>query len=203
MRIGGIEIVRFSGKALIPYLSEIAQLRIEVFREFPYLYDGSEDYEREYLQVYTESERSVAVIALRDGEIIGVSTGLPLIEANEAFQKPFEDAGIDPAAVFYFGESVLKSVERGQGIGHEFFTQRECHAKDLGFWTTAFCAVERADDHPMKPPGYRPHDNFWKKRGYKKFDKLKTELEWKEIGKSQETSNRLIFWLKTTTSEAS
>ena len=30
-------------------LDDVARLRISVFRDFPYLYDGSLDYERDYL----------------------------------------------------------------------------------------------------------------------------------------------------------
>jgi len=41
-----IRIERRSGPALLPYIPELARLRIEVFRDFPYLYDGSLDYEK-------------------------------------------------------------------------------------------------------------------------------------------------------------
>ena len=34
-----------------PYLEDVAHLRIAVFREFPYLYDGDPGYEARYLQV--------------------------------------------------------------------------------------------------------------------------------------------------------
>jgi len=35
-----IRIKRYSGAALQQYIPELARLRIEVFRDFPYLYDG-------------------------------------------------------------------------------------------------------------------------------------------------------------------
>ena len=38
-----------TGPALKDVLPDLARLRIAVFRDWPYLYDGSEDYEREYL----------------------------------------------------------------------------------------------------------------------------------------------------------
>ena len=40
-----ISVKRFSGTEAQPYLPDLARLRIEVFREFPYLYDGNLDYE--------------------------------------------------------------------------------------------------------------------------------------------------------------
>jgi GNAT superfamily N-acetyltransferase len=192
-----IEIVRVSGEAIRPYLTEVARLRIEVFREFPYLYDGSEDYEREYLEVYTQSERSVVVLAIKDGVIVGASTGLPLEDADEAFQKPFRDAGMDVARIFYFGESVLRKSERGQGIGHRFFDEREIHATQHGFSIMTFCAVQRADDHPMKPADYRENDAFWIKRGYGRHPELKAELAWEQVDHpKEEIHNQLVFWLK-------
>jgi len=192
-----IEIIRVSGESIRPYLTEVARLRIEVFREFPYLYDGSEDYERDYLDVYTKSERSVVVLAIKDGQVVGASTGLPLEDADEAFQKPFRDSGMDVSRIFYFGESVLKVSERGQGIGHRFFDEREIHAQEHGFTVTTFCAVQRDPDHPMKPDDYRENDPFWRKRGYEKTSDLTAELSWEQIDQpGTETHNQLIFWLK-------
>ena len=35
-----------TGRGIEKYLHDLAKLRIEVFREFPYLYDGSPEYEK-------------------------------------------------------------------------------------------------------------------------------------------------------------
>ncbi|WP_394701474.1 GNAT family N-acetyltransferase [uncultured Roseibium sp.] len=85
-------------------------------------------------------------------------------------RRPFEEAGLDPAEVFYFAESVLDPDYRGRGIGHRFFDEREAHARSLGCSTAAFCAVIRPDDHPMRPEDYSPLDPFWTKRGYRKLN---------------------------------
>ena len=192
-----IEVIRVSGEAIRPYVKEVARLRIEVFSEYPYLYDGSEDYEREYLSVYSASERSVIVLAIRDGQVVGASTGLPLEDADEAFRKPFEDAQMDISRIFYFGESVLRKSERSQGIGHRFFDERETHAREHGFSITTFCAVQRSSDHPMKPDDYRENDAFWIKRGYEKAVGMVAELGWEQIDQpGTETQNYLAFWLK-------
>ncbi len=192
-----IEVFSAVGESLQPYLAAAARLRISVFREYPYLYEGTEEYERGYLAAYAQSPASVIVLAVRAGRVVGVSTGLPLAEAGEAFQKPFLDAGWDISKVFYFGESVLAKDERGQGIGHRFFDERERHAAALGFSTTAFCAVERQEDHPMKPSDYRTNDAFWRKRGYTRRPELHAELEWKQVDSGGlEVRNRLVFWVK-------
>ena len=75
-------------------------------------------------------------------------------DETPSFQKPFIERGFALGQVFYFGESVLLPAYRGQGLGHRFFDEREDYARRLGrFNTTAFCAVERAEDDPRRPPG--------------------------------------------------
>ncbi len=188
-----IEIRRLTGPAILPHLSDIARLRIRVFREFPYLYDGSVEYEQSYLESYASATRGVCVLALDDGVVVGASTGLPLEEADEAFQQPFLDGGFELASVFYFGESVLEKSHRGQGIGHRFFDERETHAAQLGFPITTFCAVERPDDHPLKPADYRSNEAFWAKRGYVLRPELRARLSWQQVDSPDEVSNLLVF----------
>lgn len=191
-----IEVQGLAGDGVRPYLDDLARLRIAVFREYPYLYDGTVEYEKDYLESYAASPRSVFVLALDDGKVVGVSTGLPLAESDEAFRGPFGQAGIDPQRVFYFGESVLLPEARGRGIGHRFFDEREKHAAALGFPVTAFCSVVRPDDHPLKPEGYRPHDAFWTKRGYTRRPDLRAKLAWKQIDAEDEVRNELVFWTR-------
>lgn len=188
-----IEIRRLTGASILPHLEDVARLRIRVFREFPYLYDGTEESERHYLGSYAASPRSVCVLAIDNGRVVGASTGLPLEESDEAFRRPFADAGIDERTVFYFGESVLDRSYRGQGIGHRFFDEREAHAIELGFTKTAFCAVERPEDHPLKPADYRTNDAFWTKRGYVIHPNLKARLFWRQVDSPDEKENVLVF----------
>lgn len=185
------------GAAIRPFLPEVARLRIEVFREWPYLYDGDLDYEARYLEVYAQSASAVLVL-VRDGErIVGASTGIPLAEESEPFRKPFIEAGIPPEAVFYCGESVLEPAYRGRGLYRHFFAQREAHARALGgFRWCAFAAVERDPHDPRRPKTYRPLDTAWEKAGYRKAPHLRMQLGWKELGQDGERLNTLVFWLR-------
>lgn len=184
------------GPEVAQWLADAARLRIEVFREYPYLYDGDEESERRYLAAYAGSARSVFVLALCDGQVGGVSTGLPLTEAADVFQAPFREAGWNLGEVFYFGESVLRRDLRGGGIGHRFFDEREAHAARQGFKVTAFCALEREPDHPLQPAGYRPLDKFWERRGYRREHAMVAALAWRQIDAAAEVENRLTFWTR-------
>lgn len=178
-------------------LAAVARLRIAVFRDWPYLYDGDEAYEARYLETYTRTPRSLFVLALDGDAVVGASTGLPLADEEPAFRAPFEARGLPVREVFYCGESVLLPAFRGRGLGHAFFDAREAHARALGGlrWT-AFAAVDRADDDPRRPAGHRGNEAFWTRRGYVRQPGMTLRLAWKEHGAPQETEKPLTFWLR-------
>ncbi len=102
-----IDVQTFTGADVAPHLEAVAALRIAVFRDWPYLYVGDREYEKKYLATYAESPESLFVLALDGERVIGASTGIPLTDEVENFQKPFVEKGIKLRDVFYFGESVL------------------------------------------------------------------------------------------------
>lgn len=192
-----IQIQLFSGAAVTPHLDAVAALRIAVFRDWPYLYAGDRDYEAQYLATYAKSPDSLFVLAFDGNEVVGASTGVPLLDEVESFRHPFVERGIDPARVFYFGESVLLTAYRGQRLGHRFFDERESHARSLErFAMTAFCSVERSAGDPRQPDGFRRNDGFWTSRGYARQDDMMCRLEWQELGNDAPSDHALRFWLR-------
>lgn len=185
-----------SGKAVTPFNAALAELRIQVFREWPYLYEGSLTYEQHYLDKYAACPQSIVAIAKDGQRIVGATTGLPLSAADPEFQKPFLNSSYPTKVIFYLGESVLLPKYRGQGIGHRFFDAREAQAIRCGYKYAAFCAVERAEDDPRRPSDYNELDTFWRKRGYSKQPQLQATFDWREVGHSLESSHTLSFWIK-------
>lgn len=187
------------GTAIAPHLEALAGLRIRVFRDFPYLYDGDPTYEATYLGRYAENPASLFVLAFDGETLVGAATGQPLADEVAEFRAPFAAAGIAPEAVFYYGESVLLPEYRGRGIGNAFMAERETHARDNGFAFAAFCAVERSEDHPRRPADYQPLHGFWRSRGYQRHPEFATTFAWKDLGEADESEKPMIFWLKALT----
>lgn len=191
-----IRVEVLTGAALEAALEDVARLRIAVFRDWPYLYDGDLDYEKRYLQSYRGSAGAVVVGAFDGDRLVGAATGTPMEDHADDFAAAFEGTGERLQDIFYCAESVLLPEYRGRGIGHRFFDLREDHARRLGRAKCAFCAVVRPEDHPMRPAGYKPLDDFWQKRGYAKLPGVIARFRWKDVGEDESSEKPLQFWMR-------
>jgi GNAT superfamily N-acetyltransferase len=191
-----LRVAALTGAELEAALDDVARLRIEVFRAFPYLYDGDVTYERRYLERYRTSPGAIVVGAFDGTRLVGAATGTPMEDHAADFAAAFAGTGLDLADIFYCAESVLLPDYRGHGIGHRFFDIREAHARGLGRGHVAFCAVVRPEDHPARPPDYRPLDGFWRKRGYTPMPGVVAHFPWKDLGETEETRKPLQFWIR-------
>jgi GNAT superfamily N-acetyltransferase len=194
-----LRVENLTGDAARAVAGDLARLRISVFRDFPYLYDGTLEYERSYLETYAKARDGVVVTAFDGDRVIGAATALPLSDEPDTITAPFRAAGLAVEDIFYFGESVLEPAYRGRGLGHAFFDGREAHARALGYKTAAFCAVVRPEDHPRRPATYRPHDVFWTKRGYVRQENLTCEMRWRDLDETSQSPKTLRFWLRALT----
>lgn len=191
-----VDVRPLTGDDLARRLRDVARLRLTVFRDWPYLYDGDFDYEHRYLQSYRESRGAILVGAFDGDQMVGAATGTPMEDHADDFGAAFAKTERPLTEIFYCAESVLLSAYRGQGIGHRFFDVREAHARALGRSHSAFCAVIRPEDHPLRPADPAPLDPFWRKRGYAPMDGVTARFSWKDIDQPSETSKDLQFWMK-------
>jgi GNAT superfamily N-acetyltransferase len=187
-----------TGAALQRALPALARLRIEIFREWPYLYEGTLDYEANYIERFARLKGGVIVVASDADEAVGAATAAPMQGQNADVTAPFLERGYDLAKLFYFGESVLERAYRGRGIGHAFFDQRETVARAApGVEQATFSGVVRSSDDPRRDPNYRPLDGFWRKRGYAPVEALVGQYSWTDIGDKERTRKPMQFWMRT------
>jgi GNAT superfamily N-acetyltransferase len=185
-----------AGAEIERHVDALAGLRISVFREYPYLYEGSLDYERRYLASYAGSPDSTVVLALDGDRVVGASTAMPLAQHSDEVVPPLVRAGMAPASVYYFGESVLDPAFRGRGLGSVFFVERERRARELGYRIATFCAVDRPADHPRRPAGYVAPGGLWRRHGFVRRPDIVGQFSWQDVGEPGETAKPMVFWIK-------
>lgn len=189
-----VDVRVLSGPEIGAHAEDVARLRIAVFRDWPYLYDGDVAYERQYVESYGERPGALLVGAFDLGRLVGASTSTPLEDLSAEFAAAFSARGIPRDRVLWGPESVLPPLYRGQGIGHRFFDFREAHARALGRSHVAFASILRPDDHPARPANARSNDAFWRGRGYEPMEGAEVTFEWRDVGDTVETQKRLQVW---------
>lgn len=192
-----IEVRPLSPHEIAERLDELAALRIGVFRSWPYLYEGSLDYERAYLRPYLQSPSALVTGVLHGNRLIGASTAIPLDEQSNDFIAPFARRPEMPETILYGGESLLLPIYRGRGIGAQFFDLREAHARALGKRHVAFCSIVRPENHPSRPANARDNEGFWTRRGYLPLPGVIAELDWRDRNDTEDSTHQLQFWMRT------
>jgi GNAT superfamily N-acetyltransferase len=179
------------------HLDGLARLRITVFREWPYLYDGDWAYEAEYLRAFSAASGAVIVAAWDADTLVGAATAAPLAAQAGYISAPFRAANLPLTEYCYFGESVLLSAYRGSGTGVDFFAAREAAARAMhDVKATTFCAVTRDAGDLRRPENHVPLDAFWRRRGYAPWPGMSCQIMWREIGAAGETAQQMQFWRK-------
>jgi GNAT superfamily N-acetyltransferase len=188
-----LRFAQYRGAELAQVTPDLAALRIAVFRDWPYLYEGDLDYERSYLARYA-SGQSILIAAYDGDRMVGASTGMPLEDHGDASQ--IDGLDVPATDIFYCAESVLLPAYRGQGAGHRFFDGREAHARTLDRTHSAFCAIVRPQDHPAHPLDYAPLSPFWHARGYAPVQGAQAQFSWTDVGDPYESPKTLQLWMK-------
>ena len=190
-----MDILKLNGAAAQEFLRSLAELRLSIFWDYPYLYEGSLDYEEKYLSTYFKCDQSF-ILLLKDGDkVVGATTAIIAEAEEENFKKAFIEKKLDPQEGVYFGESLLLPEYRGQGLGKIFFQERESFARNLNRKWVSFCSVVR-ENHPLCPPEYQGHESMWTYLGYSPLEGMTTYYEWKDRDQDHSTKKLMQYWFK-------
>lgn len=185
-----------TGPAVEASLEALAALRIDIFREYPYLYDGIRDDELKYLRHYMETPHAF-VIAVNDSDsMIGAATGTPLCYEPEDIIYRFAGTSYPVTETFYVGELLFYPAYRNGGLGLRLLEKIEEYVCTLGTYRYLTCAtVVRPDNHTQCPEIYVPINRFLARSGFNKLSDVTTSFAWREIdGTSRD--HPMQFWVK-------
>lgn len=180
------------GREILPYIKDLANLRMELFREYPYRYDGSLEYERDYLNTYINSNDATMIVAFYGDKVIGASTGIQLEHEVEPLKMAYNDENL--TKLFYVGELLIKPKHRASNIFIPILKALREAARSHQCNKMIFCVIDRPENDPKKPKDYLPLDKLWTYFNCKKNPSKSATLYWKEIDEKDESPKKLIFW---------
>jgi ribosomal protein S18 acetylase RimI-like enzyme len=196
-----INIQAYQDTALAAEIGILSKFRLRYFREYPYLYVGTEDYEREYLARYIANPTARLLIARDAEKIVGVAIGTMLSTETDfvvpQIEKQLQQHHIQPQHCFYFGEMIFDPEHRSRGIGKQMLELLKNAGKEQGAERFCFLAINRQSTDVRRPVDYTDPDIIFEKLGFEKTDGLLT-MEWPTIqpdGRVEEATNRLDFWV--------
>ena len=192
-----LQINSVTGAAIADWIPGLAELRIRVFREFPYLYDGDLGYEERYLESYVQAAGAIVILAFDEDRLGGRVDWAPDGGGGDRIPATPHRCWDRSARDILLWRIGVASRSPGRGVYRHFFSGREAHARTIaGIRRSAFCAVRREEDHPLRPPGYESLEQVWKRFGYVLQPGLEGEFSWKDVGQTEETKKCMQFYLK-------
>lgn len=187
----------FTGQEAERYIDQIAAIRLNMFKEYPYLYNGTVEIEKEYLQIYFKSSHANILLTFdSDDNVIGFSSSIPLSDEAEEIRAPFIEKQLNCDNYLYIGEGLIYPEYQGKNLVRQAAQIHEEIARSKGYKYLTFMAVDRPEDHPCKPDNYRSTDGLFKHFGYTKFDNMNVTLTWNQLDTNQEATNTLSLWHK-------
>ena len=185
-----------TGAAIAVVLDSLASLRLEIFREYPYLYDGRREDELAYLKSYAEAPDACVILAHDEGAVVGAATGMPFIHEGAQMLPAIAASQYNVEKLYYVGELLLYPAYRNKGLGLQLLGQLEQQIHSLGRYQHLVCAtVERPAAHLLQPDVYVPITRFLARTGFDLMPGVTTSFAWRETDGIRR-DHPMQFWVK-------
>lgn len=185
-----------TGTAIEEGLNDLATLRLDIFQEYPYLYEGRREDELDYLRTYAEATDACAILAYDGHTVIGAATGMPLVHEDAKMLDAFAGTTLPLNEIYYVGELLFRPAYRNRGLGQNLLAQLKKHICALNNYRKLMCAtVDRPDDHPLRPRDYIPITRFLARAGFVRLAGITTHFMWRETD-GVKHDHLMQFWIK-------
>src|ERR1700722_3489588 len=145
------------GQEITPYVQEITDLALTVYRDYPYLYEGTVDEYYPAIEHYTHSSDGIACLFFNNNQLVGAAIGMPMNEMRDKYKLPLVNARPEENfdQLFYLGELLLLKEYRGQGLGKQMYLEFENTVRELAFTKICFCKIDESEQNPLAPENYK------------------------------------------------
>lgn len=185
-----------AGTAVVDVLEILATLRLEIFPEYPYLYQGERKEELKYLSTYAEAPDACVILAYDGAAVIGAATGMPLVHEDIRMLDAFAGTKLPLEGIYYVGELLFRPAYRRCGLGQRSLARLENFICSLDRYRMLACAtVVRPDDHPLRPFDYIPISSFLARTGFVQLPGVTTDFVWRE-NDGINRDHPMQFWIK-------
>lgn len=186
-------------------ITQLAQMRVTYFKGYPYFYDGTQEYEENYLGEYKKNAIDSYLVQAfheKNGEkqLVGILTGCGFcsdIEIVRDGARLFTEKNISTQDRYYLGEAIIiPEYQHKKILPRMLYKLGQEVVKLQKYMNLCFLTVIREDNDPRKPEGYQSTDKLWEKLGCYKTD-VTCSFEWPTImpDKSvQDIFNKVEFW---------
>lgn len=194
-----IDIRTLQGQDMAAEIGVLAEFRLQYFREFPYLYVGMQESEREYLGRYLANPTARLVVAREGNKTIGVAIGTLLSTEAEIIKQAgaqLHQYDFVPERFFYFGEMIFEPEYRNRGIGKRMLEMLKDRGREQGAERFCFLAVTREAGDVRRPTDYVESSLIFEKFGFEKTP-ISVTFEWPTIQPDtsvEKVANRLDLW---------
>lgn len=185
------------GKELLANIAELAKLRLKIFREYPYLYEGDSASEESYLSLFASSSDAFFIVAKGESQLVGAISGIPLDFAQKEIRDAFCQSTIESGGYYALCDILVLKEHRNRKIGSILYKEFENQLLKMKRYTKlVLWQIVRAQDDPRRPNDYFSLDDFWRKKGFIKHPELVCYIPWKEVSDEKAISHRFEFWVK-------
>ncbi len=185
-----------TGTAIADVLDDLATLRLDIFPEYPYLYQGLREDELKYLVTYAEAPDACAILANDGLTVIGAATGMPLVHEDAQMLDAFAGTTFPLNEIYYVGELLFRPAYRNCGLGQKLLDRLEHYIQSLGSYRKLTCAtVVRPEDHSLRPCDYIPITRFLARAGFARLSGVTTSFMWLETD-GVKRDHLMQFWIK-------
>ena len=202
--ISDMSVEMVQGEAISRYEHFIIEWRLQYFKEFPYLYNGTLVQEKEFSAQYIKEPSARVIVAKNEGDFcgyceedyfLGFATGISVSESTLA--EVLEPVLDQPRETYYIGEVIFSKAARGKGLLDACLSYLD-EIRKMGYTKVCFITVQRDENHPMRPAHYRDGEAAWLHFGFEKSEQTIT-VPWDTIqpnGSTVLTDNVLNVWVK-------